>query len=151
MDASAQDQLDGFIDRYSPPVAAVAREAFGRLRARLPGAVVMVYDNYNALAIGFGATDRPSQAFLSLALFPRRVNLCFLQGASLPDPHGVLTGGGRVARNVVLKVADDLDRPEIAELIGLAVAASPHPVARDVPGSILIRSVSAKQRPRRPA
>jgi hypothetical protein len=151
VNATAHAQLEAFIDPYAPEVAALARDAFGRLRARLPGAKVLVYDNYNALAIGFGATGRTGEAFLSLALFPRWVSLFFLQGASLPDPRGVLRGGGRVARHVVLKSAADVDEAAIVELIDAAVAASPEPLGADGPGEIIIRSVSARQRPRRPS
>ena len=150
MSDAAREQMDAFIERYSPPVAAVAREAFGRLRARLPGAKVLVYDNYNALAIGFGATERTRQAFLSLALYPRYVSLFFLQGAALPDPHGILQGSGNVARHLVLKSAADVDDPRIVKLIDLAVAASPEPLDPTGPGEIIIKSISANQRPRRP-
>ena len=53
MDAEAQ--LDSFLDRYTPEVAADARQALAFMRARLPTATQMVYDNYNALVIGFSA------------------------------------------------------------------------------------------------
>jgi hypothetical protein len=80
---SAEQQLDGFIDKYTPEVAAQARDVLGRLRARIPGAVLLVYDNYNALAIGFSSTDRTSDGVLSIALYPRWVTLFFLRGVRL--------------------------------------------------------------------
>ena len=46
-------QLNAFIARYSPDIAAQTRTMLKTLRARLPGAVEMVYDNYYALVIGF--------------------------------------------------------------------------------------------------
>jgi hypothetical protein len=112
--------------------------------------VELVYDNYNALVVGFGATERASQAVLSLAVMPRWVTLCFLQGAALPDPHGLLRGEGNVVRNIRLGGAADIDRPEVRELIGLAVAASPTPFDRASPGRMVVKSISARQRPRRP-
>jgi len=54
----------------------------------------MVYDNYNALVIGFGPTERPSEAILSIVLYPRDVSLGFLQGAKLADPKKLLQGRG---------------------------------------------------------
>ena len=149
--ASPEAQLDGFLAKYTPEIAAQAVEALERLRPQVPGAVEMVYDNYNALVIGFGATERPSQAVLSIAVMPRWVTLCFLQGASLPDPHGLLRGAGNVVRNVRLGSSADIDRPEIRELIALAVAASQPPFDPAAPGSMVIKSISAKQRPRRPS
>jgi len=52
-----------------------------RMRKLVPGAVEMVYDNYNWLVIGFSPTERPSEAIFSLVLPPGRATLCFLQGA----------------------------------------------------------------------
>ena len=80
-------QLDAFLDKFTPDIAAQARIALRRMRARLPGAIELVYDNYNALAIGFSPTDRTSDAIFSIALFPRWVSLFFLMnGPRLRDP-----------------------------------------------------------------
>ena len=149
-DASPQAQLEGFLAKYTPEVAAEAVAALERLRPQVPGAVEMVYDNYNALVVGFGATERASEAVLSIAVMPRWVTLCFLQGAALPDPHGLLRGGGNVVRNIRLGSAADLDRPEVRELVALAVARSKAPFDPVRPGCMVIKSISARQRPRRP-
>jgi hypothetical protein len=111
----------------------------------------MVYDNYNALVIGFGATERASEAVLSIAVMPRWVDLCFLVGADLPDPHGLLRGSGTVARHVVLGEAADIDSPAVRALIAHAVARSKQPFDTAAPRRMVIKSISAKQRPRRPA
>jgi hypothetical protein len=148
--ASPQAELDGFLAKYTPEVAAEAVAALDRLRPHVPGAVEMVYDNYNALVVGFGATERASEAVLSIAVMPRWVDLCFLVGADLPDPQGLLQGSGSVARHIVLKEAADIDSPAVRELIALAVARSPTPFDPASPGRMVIKSISAKQRPRRP-
>ena len=135
-------QLDAFLDKYTPAVAMLARACLAKMRARLPGAVQLVYDNYNALAIGFGPSERASQAIFSIALYPRWVTLFFLQGAGLPDPRRLLKGSGKVVRHIVLASAADLDLPAIRAEAGIDPAA---------PGSLVIRSISARQRPRRPA
>jgi hypothetical protein len=72
---TGKQQLDSFIARYSPEVASVARKAFAWMRTKFPRANVLVYDNYNALAIGFGPTERASDAVFSIAPFPRWVSL----------------------------------------------------------------------------
>src|SRR5689334_1759241 len=119
---SPQQQLDFFIDKFTPEIAALARRVLARLRKRLPGAVELVYDNYNALAIGFGPTERPSDAVLSVVLYPRWVLLYFLQGAVLPDPGGWLKGSGKVGRHIVLHDDAPLDEPDVCALIDDAVA-----------------------------
>lgn len=148
---SPEKQLAGFIAKYTPEVGALARAALARMRARLPGAVELVYDNYNALAIGFSPTERTSDAIFSIALWPRHVSLFFLQGAGLPDPHRLLKGSGKVARHLVLETADDLDEPAVQELIDRALERAPVPLDGGGESRIVIKSVSAKQRPRRPA
>ena len=54
---SAEKQLDGFLAAFTPEVEALARAVLEKMRARLPNAVEMVYDNYNALVCGFGPTE----------------------------------------------------------------------------------------------
>jgi hypothetical protein len=148
---SPAKQLDDFIARYSPEVQALARAALARMRARLPGSIQLVYDNYNALAIGFGPTERASDAIFSIALWPRWVSLFFLQGAGLADPKRLLKGSGKVARHLVLEKAEDLDDPAVQDLIARALERARTPLDGTGRGRLLIKSVSARQRPRRPA
>jgi hypothetical protein len=145
-----QRQLQQFLDKYTPEIAALAQEVLDAMRTRLPGAVQLVYDNYNALAIGFGPTERASDAIFSIALYPRWVTLFFLRGAALPDPHKVLKGSGKVVRHLVLQRVADLDQPAVRELMAAALEHAPKPLDPGVDSRILIKSVSAKQRPRRP-
>jgi hypothetical protein len=120
------------------------------MRKQAPGAVELVYDNYNALVIGFGPSERASQAILSIALYPRWVNLFFLQGARLSDPQRLLKGEGTRVRHVVLEDASVLDAPAVKALIARAVAASSMLFDGRRRRRMVIKSVSARQRPRRP-
>src|SRR4029079_4328316 len=108
-----QAQLDGFIDKFTPEVALLTRKLLDKMKARVPGATIMVYDNYNALAIGFGPSDRAGKAVLSLAVLPGWVTLCFLFGAGMPDPHRLLNGSGSRVRHVRLHAAEDFDDPRV--------------------------------------
>ena len=149
MDES-QAQLDGFIDKFTPEVAALARALLDRMKARIPGATMPVYDNYNALAIGFGATDRVKDVILSLAVMPRWVTLCFMWGVRLSDPHRLLKGEGSQIRNIRLFEPDALDDPRIDALIAQALDQADRPIDPSAPHRLVIKSVSEKQRPRRP-
>jgi hypothetical protein len=141
-------QLASFIVRFSPPIAAQARVARARLRRLLPGAIEMVYDNYNALAIGFSPTERPSDAVLSLVIFPKRVSICFIQGKHLPDPDHLLVGDGNQVRFIRLDPqAAILDTPPLRALISEAIAFGDTPFTGK--RQLVIRSISRKQRPRR--
>ncbi len=147
-----RDQLDQFLDRFTPEVAERARHALAKLRKLCPGAVELVYDNYNALAIGFAPTERTSETILSIAVFPRYPSLFFLQsGVTLPDPGKRLRGAGSKVRHIVLEDDGTLDDPAVRTLIAIALERASVPLDPKKRRSIVIKSVSAKQRPRRPA
>jgi len=151
MSPSPETELAGFIAKYTPEIGALARAALDRMRARLPGAIELVYDNYNALAIGFGPTERTSDAIFSIALYPRWVSLFFLQGGpGLPDPHKMLQGSGKQVRHIVLREVEVLDQPAVQDLIAVALARATKPIDGKGTGRIVIKSISEKQRPRRP-
>src|SRR5580658_6935123 len=95
-------QLASFLAKFTPEIEALAKEILAKMRKRYPTALELVYDNYNALAIGFGPTERSSEAIFSIALFPRWVSLFFLQANGLADPEKILRGNGSVVRHVVL-------------------------------------------------
>lgn len=134
--------------KYTPEIQKLARAAMRKMRKRLPTAVQLVYDNYNALVIGFGSTDRASDAVFSIALYPRWVTLFFLDGATLPDPRKLLRGSGKHVRHIVLQRASDIDEPAVEALI--AASLKRHPIETSQRGRLVVKSVSAKQRPRRP-
>lgn len=148
--ADAEAQLDTFIDKFTPEVAALTRALLARAKARIPGAQILVYDNYNALAIGFGRSDKAGEAILSLAVMPRWVTLCFLWGKTLPDPHKLLKGEGSRVRNRRLHAPEEFDDPRIQALIDAALVETDWPIDPAEPQRLIIKSISAKQRPRRP-
>jgi hypothetical protein len=145
-------QLSGFIAKFMPSIAKEGRAALTRMRKLVPGAVQMVYDNWNGLVVGFGPTERPSEAVVSILMTADHLTLCFVQdGPDLPDPQHLLKGSGNVVRHVRLDSARDLDRPAIRALVKTAVARSDVPFDPRKRGKLVIRSISPKQRPRRPA
>jgi hypothetical protein len=150
-DKAPEEQLTKFIDKYTPDIGALAHAALAKMRARLPGAIELVYDNYNALAIGFGPTERASDVIFSIALYPRWVSLFFFNGVGLPDPQKLLKGSGKTVRHIVLENASDLDKPAVKALMKLALERAGKPLDKKNRSRIIIKSVSAKQRPRRPA
>jgi len=148
MDAGSR--LDQFISRYAPEVADDGRRALKILARKFPTATKIVYDNYNALAVGFSASDRGGDAILSIALYPRYVSLFLLQGASLKDPEGVLEGTGSRVRHIKLRPISRLEASEVIALIDAAVAAGHTPFPSNGKGPLIIKSVVSKTRPRRP-
>jgi hypothetical protein len=138
---STEAQLDSFLARFSPEVEAQARAALDRMRARLPGAVQLVYDNYNALAIAFGADDKRSGIVFSIAVYPRWVSLFFMRGPELPDPLHLLRGSGTMVRHIVLTDIGLFDEPGVEALIAEALARANPPIDPTQPGRLIIKWV----------
>ena len=148
---SPQAQLDGFMAKHLPEVAAEARAALVRMRRLLAGAVELVYEKYKGLVIGFRPSERASDAAVSIVLFPRWITLGLLQdGPKLPDPDGLLKGTGTRVRHIRLASARELDRPAIRMLSKEGRSRVWAPIDAAARRRLAIRSVSAKQRPRRP-
>jgi hypothetical protein len=99
--------------------------------------------------MGFGPTERPSEAFLSLVVYPNHASICFLQGIKLPDPQKRLAGDGKQVRHIRLESAKTLDEPAIKTLISEAVAYGGKPLKKHDPERMIIKCISANQRPRR--
>jgi hypothetical protein len=85
------------------------------------------------------------------ASFPRWVSLFFFQGTKLEDPEKLLEGGGKRVRHIVLEDAATLDRPAVKALMKQALERAPKPLDDKARSRVIIKSISAKQRPRRPA
>jgi hypothetical protein len=140
-----------FIARFDPPVAKLTRAARALLRKRWPTAVELVYDSYNALAIGWSPTERMSDVFASLAIYAKGVNLYFMYGVELADPAGLLQGSGNQGRFLRLTRLSQLDDAAVVALLKAAVANGDVPLPATGRGYTVIKRVSPKHRPRRPA
>ena len=146
---SAEAELAGFIGKFSPTMAKAIRAVRSALRKRVPTANELVYDNYNFFVIGYSSTLRPSDSFMMLVADGHGVRLAFYYGSALPDPAGILQGGGSQNRFIPLESARDLAKPEVEALIRAAIAHGKTPLSASARGTLVICSVSAKQRPRR--
>ncbi|HEX3251419.1 MAG TPA: hypothetical protein VHS05_18435 [Pyrinomonadaceae bacterium] len=147
--AAAEKQLKEFIAKFEPKHQTLIRAVRKALRKRFPTAYELVYDNYNFFVIGFGPTERPSDCIVSMASGANGVGLCFIHGAKLSDPNKILLGSGKQTRFIRIESGSVLARPEVEALIAGAVALSKTPLPNSGRGKLIIRSVSAKQRPRR--
>jgi hypothetical protein len=147
--ASASKQLAAFIIKFDPKVARLIRACRTEVRKLLPTAIELVYDNYNFFVIGYASTERASDAILSIAAAANGVGLAFLHGATLPDPKKLLLGGGKQNRFIRLPTLEPLRSPDVLTLIRAAVAQAKTPLPATGGGYTVIKSISAKQRPRR--
>jgi hypothetical protein len=149
MPTQPERQLAEFIAKFTPEMGESIRAARAKMRAFIPKALELVYDNYNFFVIGYGPNEKAGDAIFSLAAQAKGISLCFLQGAKLPDPHKLLRGSGNVVRSIRLASADTLDDPKVSQLMDTALKRAKSPIPVDGSHQLIIKSISAKQRPRR--
>lgn len=146
-----QEQFKKSLSEFDAPIQKFANDCIGKMRKRLPRFLELVYDNWNALVVGYGPNERASDALFSIVIFPRYVSICFITGASLVDKDKLLTGSGNQVRGIRLSSPDVLDHPGVKELMKQAIDRSTVKIPATQKTRMIIKSISAKRRPRRPS
>lgn len=145
----AESQFRGFIEKFDAKDQRLIRAVRSAVRERFPTANELVWDNYNFFVIGYSPTDRPTDSIVSITARANGVGLCFIHGASLPDPKKLLLGDGTQTRFIRLESASRLAEPDIEALIAAAIERARKPLPASGRGKLVIRSIATKQRPRR--
>jgi len=148
-ETETETQIEAFIDKFEPEVASLIRQCRTEVRLMLPAAFELVYDNYNFFVIGYCSTARASDCIVSVTAAANGVGLSFYQGAALEDPDHLLQGEGKQNRFVRLPELAALRAPGVQALIRAAAAQASVPLVPGGIGTTVVKSVSAKQRPRR--
>ena len=86
----------------------------------------LIYDNYNALALGWSPTDRVGHTFCSIALgrSSKNIHFGFYWGAEIADPKSLLLGKGNQYRYVLVKSMAAFPETYIRKLLKEAYANS---------------------------
>jgi hypothetical protein len=121
---TGQAALEKIIAKQTPAMAKLTKAVLAKLRARLPGAIEMVYDKKRGMVVGFCPDERASNAINSIGVYSQWINLYFFEGDTLPDPERILQGSGKIVRNIRLTSAADLDRPAVKALMAEALKRS---------------------------
>jgi hypothetical protein len=137
-----------FLAPYPEATQALARAVRLRVLEMLPDCFETLWDATNAVAVGYGFTEKSADHFLHLPVYTSYVNLGFAYGATLDDPEGRLKGAGSRVRHVRLDSATDLDDPYVQGLIAEAVANAPYRTAQVTPRTIVRVMDGPKRRPR---
>jgi len=116
----------------------------------------LIYDNYNAVAVGWSPTDRVGHIFCSLAVgrTSHNVHFGFYWGAELSDPERKLIGEGNQYRYLLVPELKTFQRKYITKLVKEAYANSMKKVKdpkQFMEGKTIVKSVSEKKRTKRGA
>lgn len=111
----------------------------------------LIYDNYNAVALGWSPTDRVGHIFCSIAVgrTSHNIHFGFYWGAELSDPDHILLGEGNQYRYILVKDIDQFPKAYIKKLMKEAYNNSLAKVKDQKQiqeGQTITKSVSAKKR-----
>lgn len=117
-----------------------------------PGCNELIYDSYNALALGWGLSDRLGDVFCSIAVYGGGVNFGFNRGSELCDNEHKLLGEGSIYRYIRVPDKKNFPKKYIKLLLAEAHAnaeARYKPGKKTFTGETMVKSVSPNKR--RPA
>jgi hypothetical protein len=105
--------IEAWMNEHAGELGAIAREWFETMRSCGDEVRELLHDGCPVACLG----DAP---FGYVNVFTSHVNVGFFQGASLPDPAGLLQGTGKFMRHVKLRPGTDMNASALSKLIELA-------------------------------
>ena len=141
--AELNEVVEPLLEPHSKELREMALEGAWILSQRLHPADLLVYDNYNAVALGWSYTGKTGDCKVMLPVGSYKMRLGFGCGDTLYDPERRLLGEGTVFRSIILTSLDMLDDPYICRLIEDATAMAKK---GESSGQVILKSVSPKKR-----
>ena len=117
MEHPVPSALRKFLTPYDKSIRELALELRALVLEEMAPCYENIYDAYSAVAIGYGTSERLSDGIFHIAVYTKHVNLGFNDGATLPDPKGILQGSGSRIRHITINSTEDLKRPELRAYI----------------------------------
>jgi hypothetical protein len=108
----------------------------------------LIYDNYNALAFGWGLSDRLGDVFCSVACY-KSINFGFNRGHEISDPENKLSGNGKVYRYIKVEDIDAFPQEYMKQLLNYAYVNALRKYKKGKlthRGETIVKSISAKKR-----
>lgn len=122
MDRPAPRELLDFLAPFADDVQQIALALRARLLESMPNFHEFVWDATNAVSLAYTPSNRWQDAVVHVATYTKHVNLGFNDGASLPDPLGILVGTGSRIRHVSFGSLADVGAPWVEDYLSAALA-----------------------------
>ncbi|MFD2565415.1 hypothetical protein [Aquimarina rubra] len=120
----ANPQLKKFIEPYDQGIQKLTLELRNFITELVPQANELIWDNYNAVAIGYSKSEKLKDAFCHIALYSQHVNFGFNRGAELTNTSVKLNGKGKLIRHIKVKDFESFPKEDIKKMIWEAVQIS---------------------------
>ena len=138
-----------FLKPYDPKIQTIALELRDFIKATIPEANELIWDNYNAVAIAYSKSEKLKDAFCHIAVYSKHVNFGFNRGAELIEPKIKLDGKGKLIRH--LKVDDLSTFPKEAikklmyQAVGISESRNQELLKKETKGISIVMSISEKK------
>ena len=109
-----------FLEPFDHPIRELALATRSLVLGEMAPCVEPMYDAYNAVALGYGSSERLKDGVCHIAVYAGHVNIGFNHGAELEDKKGLLEGTGRHVRHISIKSAADLKNPAVRSYLRAA-------------------------------
>ncbi len=107
----AHPDLLNFLSPYSLNVQELTLKLRNFIIVNAPDCNELIWDNYNAVAIGYSKSNKLKDAFCHLSVYKNHVNFGFNRGSELSSSQIKLLGQGKLIRHI--SVTDYMLFPEI--------------------------------------
>lgn len=140
-----------FLEPFDPEITSLVMWLRDFVWDLYPMANELIYDNYNAVALGWSPTDKIGHIFCSIAIgrTSGNVHFGFYWGAEISDPEKKLIGNGKQYRYLLVKSKSEFPLEYIKSLVHEAYENSMSKV-KDLKqlkeGLTITKSVSEKKR-----
>jgi len=136
------------------PFGKVVRETALQLREFVldifPDSNELIYDNYNALAIGYSMSDKQKEMFCHIDVYGKYVNIGFDRGVvDLDDPKLLLKGTGNRIRHLTVTDFEAFQTDYIKKLLKQAHKITLNTLqnkTQAVVGQSIVKSISARKK-----
>jgi hypothetical protein len=115
MNTNMNPDLAAFLANYPADVQTMAYGARTLILEVMPNTIELIDPSANLIAYGL---DRGYKGLIcGITMFKAHINIMLAQGASLPDPQGLLKGTGKLARHIKVTQLADLNNPGARALL----------------------------------
>ncbi|MEQ1634785.1 MAG: hypothetical protein ABL997_20565 [Planctomycetota bacterium] len=148
---AAEAELKRLVALFSPNQQKLAFAVRRWMQKRLKTAFELVYEYRDCFVVSFSPNAHGYQGVLVLRGSEDGVRLYLNRGKGLADPAKLLQGTGGLVRWIPVESAATLKRPEVVQLVDLAVAANEVPFPRTGKGPVILQSAPKKKPASKPA
>lgn len=143
---AAEAELRLLIEKFAPTHNRLIVALRRTLRKRLPAAVEIVYEYGDFFAISYSPNEHGYEGIFGIRANEAGVKLFFNRAKELSDPEKLLKGSGKLVRAVDIDRISTISNPAVASIIDEAIRLNHLPFTAEGPGSVVIRTTTAKKR-----